>query len=277
MDLAANPAGTGSSPNFGLEFLPGGVRQPGVSLSRPSQCALAASAGYAAIRQKFAGSLESSTAVASRDNRSWSDNRDVGLATSRALSPVFLAFFPLFTLALAELLAHWHQQNAALQRAIARPLLLWLALFLANYGLWTTLTTASTAAKLRQGRYPQNLLEQFYRNSHQASQAVRQTLQRPDAANLIIIAAFHQALPFRHYWYAAGNDPARIIDHHRQPRQVQALLRRNDYRDILLLASGKSEARSLLAQFPECDQIRLRQIAGAKMYRLFAIAKSNQR
>ena len=192
---------------------------------------------------------------------------------------VFLVFFPVLTIVLGNRLDHFPDSLHSRFRSLsARRFHLLLAVaVLINYFGWTALTDWTSSRKIAQGEYPQNLLEQFYRKSQDASRTVDE-IGRLEPGPVCLICTFHSWYTFRHYWRLSGRDPEPIFLgeslpgpnwKRNVPLHLQSKLEKGAGNRLFFIASTQEQVVSFIPR--EIGKERIKRIGGSGIYKVFKI------
>ncbi len=181
---------------------------------------------------------------------------------------VFLVFFPIFTmLFFLYLEALW---NKAANFLTKNWTLFYLLIFLLHYFAVIDITNMIRNAKVAVGDAPQNLLEQYYRFSQDASKTIQTITATYSPDSIWLVADFHQWLALRHYGMLAGIPPERILDARNIAYypNIPELLKQEGC--VLWIAS---DAQTAFAIMPHgvAKPNRLRAMFGHGMYQVFVL------
>jgi len=125
---------------------------------------------------------------------------------------VFLVFVPALSLAVmlgVRDLGFWSR---------VQPLML-IGLVVMHGYVWDRATTWLTQQQMRQGKYPQNLVQQFYRGDTELSGICRKVRAGEWRDRLVVIVAEHDFPTFRYYWGLYMMDPALVLEGNDQARR----------------------------------------------------------
>jgi hypothetical protein len=163
---------------------------------------------------------------------------------SRSPAPyprAFLGLLPLLTVAVCLWLP--------LPQALGSPRA-WIALLLFAV-VWhrgmTTAADALTERRMQNGHRPQNLLQQHYRGSTDASAICHRLRVEGQADKVALVCSFHDFPAFYYYWDAITGQPRnRVIDPREAPAEQWSGLVRNSPLIPLAVALCETEAHDLL-------------------------------
>lgn len=138
-------------------------------------------------------------------------------------------------------------------------------LFLLNYFIWIKLTDATTKQKIKALKYPQSLLEQYYRYKKNASKSAFALIQDETAQNYTIISGFYQWTSFRHYWVLYGGEIEKIVD-----ARFLKTIKLKQLHSVLILAASEKEAANIL-----CNNmnVNFQHWKGDGIYKLFKVKR----
>ncbi|NUM36194.1 MAG: hypothetical protein HUU50_16755 [Candidatus Brocadiae bacterium] len=175
----------------------------------------------------------------------------------------YLVFFPLFTLPFMALAEELYIKEE-FKRIGKKSLLLILACFALCAAIYQRISYSLVQNQIAKGLYPQNLLMQYYQNSHSASQLVKDL----EIESIYIIGDFHQWLTFRHYWVLKGNNPDYVID--ARNRKTVARITEEPL-NLLILASNQQKAWECVKLEKQYSLILW---YGSGMYKLFSLTNN---
>lgn len=168
---------------------------------------------------------------------------------------LFLIFFPTFIIVLAKIIELFPP------KVLKKTFVLFI-IFLLHYLLVSGITDWDTQIQFAQGKYPQNLLEQYYKKNQDISQTAQllmeniqtQNIQIQNRHQILIIACFNQYLSFRHYWTVYGGHPQQVLNiKNTTPEKMQHFWQRWEQENssdlpmvILVVAGTAQEAESIV-------------------------------
>jgi len=162
----------------------------------------------------------------------------LALTRSAPFPRVFLVFLPTVSFAVLKSVTDWSAWRSP-------KLLLILGLVVMHAFVWERVSTWLTNEQVMDGRYPQNLLQQYYRGSMALQQLCVQAKKDNLQNRLVVLTTAHDFPSFRHYWMQYGGSLETVVAENGHPEQALARVMRGKNTFLAVLAANEVEAARL--------------------------------